>query len=112
MPSTISKSDRALIDRAIAAGKVDKIAEGVSSEEMIWCPRLRSIVPVDPARRGMRRLNFGRPRCPKVADRRDRVSKMALTHTVRQIADAFGVPPSTIRKDIEERGLTPLRDVR
>lgn len=112
----LTAEERALIDAAVDAGQVTRIAPGVSSApEVIWCPKDRQLRYVDkaaaqrvlrgpawrsPVRRGPRESS------PEIVARRTLVAAEVKAGRSRsQIYAALGITPGVLDSDLAALGL-------
>lgn len=107
--SALSPQDRALIDAALAAGRVTVVPRGVSAIPLpVWDEKLQRLVMPDAAggwraqiAAGWRGARGGRPSHPDVVARRERVAALhGQGLTVAQIMEATGLPDSLVRLDL------------
>lgn len=111
---SITQQERALIDEAIAAGRVTKIAEGKSSvPDVIWCPKGRRLVYVTPVNAG---LNFSGSAAGAAQRRRKAANRANIADLLRQgrtdveIAQALGLGVTTVavhRRELVASGAVP-----
>lgn len=116
MSSEITSHERALIDAAIAAGKVTRVPPGQSALWAYqWCPKDQKLKHVDTIA-GIRhhpgfflgRVQHGRKQSPEVAKRRAEVRRLHDAGLGRaEIAERLGTPYNTIVNDYEKLGLRP-----
>jgi len=114
MCDEITKAERALIDAAIAAGKVQEVALGVSAfPTPVWTGhKLEYATPEDAAMFKMRRLVFGAAPSAKIATRRAKVIEMHKSGmTPKQIAAELGETIDLIQRDIRQAGLSPRQGI-
>lgn len=112
--NTLSKQDRALIDAALAAGRLQVIPRGVSGIPLpMWDAKVGDLRFPDGAERmraqvsaGWRGARNGRPSHPDVLARRARVAELhAQGMTVAQIVAAADIPESLVRLDLSNQKL-------
>ena len=102
MSDPLTPEERSLIDAAVAAGKVSRVAPGVSGEELVWCPKLKRLTAKDPERRGKRSVSWLRRSIdPSVVARRERVANLTEARkTPMQIAELIGAAVRVVHNDL------------
>lgn len=107
--NALSREDRALIDAALAAGRVTVVPRGVSGIPLpVWCDKANGLRFPDGAERmraqvsaGWRGSRGGRTAHPDVTERRAKVADLhAQGMTVAQIVAATGQSDSLVRFDL------------
>ncbi len=112
MSSVLTAAERALIDGAVAAGRVRRIPPGATSlTTYVWCEIANDLVPAGESSAWCKSYRSEEAR--RLSDRhRDLLSRLQAGETVRQIAADWGVGLSTIRLDCRKLGLTLAPDGR
>ena len=99
--------DRALIDAAIAAGKLRRIETGVSGLPLPkWCPEKNRLVTPEET---LRPLTFGRRRGPgrEIVDRRNRIREhVADRQTFEAILEIEDISENVLQGDLRALGIT------
>ena len=97
--NALTEQERALIDAAVAQGKVRKCAPGESGHPGYrWCKKKKALLPIDGGKPWRPVMRKGPS--PQVAARRARIADMAATMTVAQMAVALDVTESLVRQDL------------
>lgn len=92
----ITPEERALIDRALAAGNVTKVRSGVSAERFLWCGQRNAIIDDAAVDRpwGARSKKVSRKINASVAE------CLAAGMNRQQIQDHLGLSKSTVNRHV------------
>lgn len=95
MSAEITNEERALIDAAIAAGKVQRVPRGVSSERIVWDGRTLVFEGVTG---GFAQRHAGA--AERIAKRRAKVAELVQAGmTTQQVAERLGCAASVVVTD-------------
>lgn len=107
---SLSSEDRALIDAAIAEGRVTRCSTGESAHcGYVWSDTHNALIARDPEQQGWRgsfarggadAARRARLMNPRVTARRAQVAELAARMTVAQIAAELGISSDTVRNDL------------